>query len=83
MNENEEWKSIETAPKDGTEILVSDGNTIRIVQWKEYQLYYPNCKPTTEWCIVDSGDEQNSSMTYDNPTMWRELPALPKTKAKQ
>ena len=35
-----EWQPIETAPRDGTEILASDYDAIEIVAWGERQAWH-------------------------------------------
>lgn len=75
---NQEWKPMEIAPKDGTPILVWDGQDISLVEWRAYRLNYPGCKNTWAWCLPDSDqDEQGGCATIDNPVCWMLLPAAP------
>jgi len=77
------WQPIETAPKDGTAILVwpddyiGEDGCISLVEWKDQMAYYPGCRWQKAWCIVGSGDDQNSSLTADHPTHWLPLPPPP------
>ena len=77
-----EWKSIETAPKDGTFILMADHKgEVHKAAWQPY----PNlAKPgAPDWCIADTyGDEQGGCYTVDFPTHWMPLPTI-EVQAKQ
>lgn len=67
------WQLIETAPKDGTEILAVNGTRVRIVEWdKEDPDYKHKC-----WRIVESNTNDFGiySDLYE-PTHWMPLPAL-------
>jgi|WetSurSiteA1Bulk_404760.scaffolds.fasta_scaffold55279_2 hypothetical protein len=73
------WQPIETAPKDGTLILVYEPETKRneegiyIVTWSRQDKYYPK-----EWCIICSEqDEQGGCATVDYATYWMPLPEPP------
>ena len=56
------WLPIDTAPKDGTEILASDYYTIEIVSWSVQQVWYG-------WF-----DREGRIMF---PSWWRPLPEHP------
>jgi hypothetical protein len=74
------WQPIETAPKDGTMILVYEPaigeygeEGIYIVSWnREYSR-----QPKT-WCVILSEqDEQGGCSTVDYATHWMPLPPPP------
>jgi hypothetical protein len=63
------WQPIDTAPKDGTRVLIAlwawnQPNTERLYYWAEF------CEG--EWCEPDNLDIQ-----YFAPTHWRPLPPPP------
>lgn len=76
--ESEEWKPIETAPKDGTKILTFNGNgggyngmsgegeikgDIAVSCWDDDKWMLPHC------C---------DGVSYNEPTHWKPLPAPPR-----
>jgi hypothetical protein len=76
------WQPIETAPKDGTPILVWNGSSfgfytragdMGVAIWREQAL--PG-KDRWRWCAQDCCD---GVTTYD-PTHWMPLPGPPETK---
>ena len=69
-----EWQPIETAPKDGAEILITDGQTVAVVSWNEYaaELY-----DGIGW--TDMGEMGWGGMVGAEPTHWMPLPAPPKS----
>ena len=72
-----EWQPIETAPKDGTEILVWAGSCV-VVSWRRLNgIGYPR----EAWRLVhgaySSGDEGDWSNEVEHPTHWMPLPAPP------
>lgn len=80
------YNSMDTAPKDGTEILVwnleSYGNeavgTWMHVSWVKDWVNYPGSKPVFRWCQIGSWqDEQGGYTTADNPVCWTPLPKPP------
>lgn len=73
------WMPIDTAPKDGTQILVySKDEGIMWVSWDTEEVYYPGCKPRKCWCVPGSHqDEQGGAYTADNPTHWMPMPIPP------
>jgi hypothetical protein len=54
-----EWKPIETAPKDGEKVLVSDGVSVDAAYW-DYD----------GWCAPHSSA---NSLPYE-PTIWAPMP---------
>lgn len=60
-----EWKPISTAPRDGTDILITDKDDISVVYWNKYY-----------WAIVCCGGWDPDNEFY-YPTHWMPLPALP------
>ena len=66
------WQPIETAPKDGTEILGWTGSMFLIVEWNEQKWHK---KPAPYW---DSGRPSITWMReYGQPTHWMPLPDPP------
>lgn len=63
------WQSIETAPKDGTEVWAFNGEQARM-RWIEGPGY-------ALWVWVDELLE-DADPSPDQPTHWRPLPAAPK-----
>ena len=80
------WKPNETAPKDGTAILVyeppdkyTDGG-ICLVEWRTHQLSYPGCRPMWAWCLPQSDQDEQGGAATVQPTHWMELPEPPRKK---
>lgn len=84
-----EWQPIETAPKNGTKILLFDGGQIYMGMWRNpfFEHLYPEA---AEWLSVTgkSPDGRGSCVRmemrapYDvvhsgSPTHWQALPAPP------
>lgn len=65
-----EWKPIETAPKDGTDVLLFANDSIAIAAW---QTDWPNRGEwATGYSCADYGDYY-----VKNPTHWMSLPEPP------
>ena len=64
-----DWKPIETAPKDGTEILVcgfaSRGYYVTTAKWHG------------EWMLFNADDDAHTVESFDH-THWMPLPSPPK-----
>jgi hypothetical protein len=68
-----EWKTIDSAPKDGTSILVCHLiSHPSIVFWRKIQIEYHHEKPEGWYTI--SGNRS----VLQNPTHWMPLPTPPK-----
>lgn len=68
------WQPIETAPKDGTNILVWDGYNQYVAFWGESSLW---ARKSDDWCYGQCSGEHNSYSTVDEPTLWQPCPADP------
>ena len=66
-----EWQPIETAPKDGTYILVYGPEEWDMVLWHPY---WGDCGA---WCRVQTADYDNDNREVRNPTHWQPLPPPP------
>lgn len=82
------YNSMETAPKDGTVILVwnveksedleYDNSHWMKVAWLEDSVNYPNGYIGWRWCVPESWqDEQGGYETANNPICWTTLPEKP------
>jgi hypothetical protein len=75
------WKTIDSAPKDGTDILGYSKYGIAIVRW-HLSSYYDGSK-TVEfgtWAMVNEGEVLYVNGEVDDtlPTHWLEIPEPPK-----
>lgn len=65
------WQPIETAPKDGTSVLVSDGKNGWSVAAAAFRTFHPNAEGVKTW------------RTYHGhrltPKFWMPLPPFPET----
>lgn len=66
-----EWQPIETAPKDGTDILVMTGETMHVVRWI-------NIHGGFDYWAVDDNKHGPFTLRGKAPTHWMPLPELPK-----
>ena len=79
------WHPIETAPKDGTQIILRNGNRVTAGAWVEWVKTYCEYHSTTgvylgpsigddgsEWASWDGGFAED-----DPPTHWMPLPSAP------
>jgi hypothetical protein len=57
-----EWQPIETAPKDGTDVLVWDGDSVSLASYD---------KVTESWWVL-------VEFSLDGVTHWQPLPTPPK-----
>lgn len=73
VRKDEQWKPIETAPKDGTAILVSEGRFCYCVEWIE----------EFDWWAVDDNKLGPFRLRGAAPTHWMPLPPAPAIKEKK
>ena len=66
-----EWQPIETAPKDGTDILVMTGETMHVVRWI-------NIHGDFDYWAVDDNKHGPFTLRGKAPTNWMPLPEPPK-----
>jgi hypothetical protein len=69
------WNSMESAPKDGSRIIVFDQEFgIMAVEWTKYRYKYPDAKYQFDWCVPNSEqDEQGGMTTSDSPMFWMKI----------
>jgi hypothetical protein len=67
----DEWRDIETAPKDRIIDAIVDGE-VRLVAWRE-----ASYERLWGWCLADDGDTPDIC----TPTLWRPRPTPPETQA--
>ena len=71
-----EWKPIETAPKDGTEILITDGRDMIVACWTK------NGRSFRDESFGEKADGWSAPLDgyvggLDDATHWMPLPDLP------
>lgn len=64
-----DWQPIDTAPKDGTLILMADGGSVLCGLWS---------KDESGW--VDGSRDRNGELVTWDATHWMPLPAPPEAK---
>lgn len=67
------WQPIETAPKDGTRILMTDGNLVSIGAWEEFSDHWSTWSCEAEPRPTD-GPGACAGWWDVNPTGWMPLP---------
>lgn len=87
MSENNGWLPIETAPKDGTAVLLFEPAEDRYLN--EGLEYGPKvgqllCMGVGTWCQTDSGEDywgdyHDLNVLMSEPTHWHPLPPPPET----
>lgn len=72
----EAWRPIESAPRDGSYILVCNSHGSWIAK---YQHFYPSgYRPSSPWAsMMLNHDHIERPGRFDHPTHWRPLPAPP------
>jgi len=68
------WQPIETAPKNGTRIILTDGEEIEICRWGEIN---PVDDPDCMGWIYGDADDYSVHAHMLNPTHWTNSPKLP------
>jgi len=68
------WKWIETAPRDGTDILLANALTMAVGQWSESRDPRYSC-----WQLTHTGGYAGDGLLDFDPTHWMPLPPLPET----
>lgn len=80
-----EWQPIDTAPKDGSQILVTDGRYCRIASWAEeidvFDWVLDLLVRRPAWVLFECDDPFYTLALVedeeDSPTHWMPLPSLP------
>lgn len=68
-----EWKPIDTAPKDGTLILVYTASGIVECKYEKF----PYCEDWAHYWHVNVVESYESIYLVDKPTHWMQLPPPP------
>ena len=71
-----EWQPIETAPRDGTEVLIYD-HGIYLARWSE-QAELGHFETGPAWQIWPSEDDEFYAVATTTATHWMPLPPSPK-----
>ena len=76
LRDAERWQPIESAPRDGSYILVCNSHGSWIAK---YQHFYPSgYRPSSPWAsMMLNHDHIEKPGRLDHPTHWRPLPAPP------
>ena len=73
------WLSIETAPQDGTYVLVSNGLGVWVAKYKA--VYQSGWKPDCPWqSMMLNHDHIPRGKQRGRPTHWMPLPEAPNSK---
>lgn len=69
--EDDDWLPIETAPKDGTEVLLvsvdSSGQNVDMGYWADYT------KRESWWNVGDLEGEWNTDLGMGDPILWKPM----------
>lgn len=81
LPDEDEWQPIETAPRDGTEILIGKwkergGFRFCRSSWEHFPGNSMEGEQSYDWWACD--DDHNDITEDEGPTHWRPLPAPPK-----
>ena len=83
MNQEQTWKPIATAPKDGREIIVGYGiatewivHNAFWIQWEDWMEGTPE-EETGWWSYIQSANTRSKLDGCNAPTHWIELPERP------
>ena len=69
-----QWQPIETAPKDGTAILISNGKGAWVAKYKD--VYQSGFKPNNPWLsLMLNKDHIPKRLQFGGPTYWMPLPS--------
>lgn len=79
MQDDAGWRPIETAPKDGTWFLMTDGTQMLVAHWHVYppNPQYPNALPGLWLSPQDHTHLDIAAAGLDPPTHWMPLPEPP------
>lgn len=69
-----EWQPIETAPKDGSAVLLCDGCAMMVASWGHDSLF--NHEPK-KWVYGECEGNYNWRQSFESPTHWMPLPEPP------
>lgn len=68
-----DWNPIDTAPRDGTEVILTDGFKRSVAYWGTPDT---GCQPM--WIIATYADgDYNAWLEFESPTDWYPCPPLP------
>ena len=66
------WKSMGSAPKDGTPVLIRDDyGEMFVAKWKDASSWH---NPNYDWVYGVAVSDFNEYLTVDSPKEWQELP---------
>jgi hypothetical protein len=68
-----QWQPIETAPKDGTDVMVWDGEVRTLSTWGKTAHV-----PIYGWLQIAWADPEDADLMYPQPTHWMPLPSAQK-----
>lgn len=67
-----EWQPIETAPKDGTSVLLCRRDQMQVASFGESSVFGKK-----QWVYGEIWDDYNTRAEFDDPTHWMPLPEPP------
>jgi len=78
------WQDITTVPRDGTRVLLAQGETVEIGKWVAEETGHDETvsekggKRVQEWVVSSTGYWDDVTTIYD-PTHWQPIPTPPQT----